>query len=89
VRPGEAVAWAIKRGMPLPDVLKTLASTGTQSKLTDEQRAAIGVRIGRGEAVAALSREFNVSRRTIDTCKPVKKTTPSVWSGHVTKNRMP
>jgi hypothetical protein len=52
---------------------------GTQSKLTDEQRATIGARITRGETASALAREYGVSRRTIDKCKPAPKPTSAAW----------
>jgi hypothetical protein len=41
-------------------------------KLTATQKDSIRSRIQTGEKVAALAREFKVSRRTIDKCKPPK-----------------
>ena len=88
VRPRNAVAWAANREMPVPDLFKALARAGTRPKLTPEKKQAITKRLANGETVAALAREFRVSRRTIDPCKPPKPAQLSdVWGDKATRHK--
>jgi hypothetical protein len=83
-RPAATLALLLRDG---PAVLHGGLSA-TVGKLTALQKASIQSRIQKGEKVAALAREFNVSRRTIDKCKPPQPTSlAQVWTAPKQKRR--
>lgn len=87
-RPAErlARAWLSRESAPYSQssagpLATPTSKSGTRSKLSEDQRKAIRARLKRGESVSALGREFDVSRRTIDKCKPTpaSKNSASTW----------